>query len=121
MDLLGSILGSMDASKPPPPSEKEKLLKKKQKELAAKMEEKHREAKLKFRTKVETQINDFLKKENEKTLKFSAMDQYHRSVVHDVSEIAGLVTYSFGEEDVDRHIQVGIREREEIDYNECYF
>eukprot|EP00090_Calanus_glacialis_P030833 TRINITY_DN5016_c0_g1_i2.p1 TRINITY_DN5016_c0_g1~~TRINITY_DN5016_c0_g1_i2.p1 ORF type:complete len:221 (+),score=83.58 TRINITY_DN5016_c0_g1_i2:52-714(+) len=110
MDLLGSILGSMDASKPNPPSEKEKLMKKKQKELVSKMEEKHREAKLKFRTKVETQINDFLKKENEKTLKFSAMDQYHRSVVHDVSEIAGLVTYSFGEEDVDRHIQVWKKE-----------
>ena len=107
MDLLGSILGSMDASKPPPPSEKEKVMKKKRKELAAKLEEKHKEAKLKFRTKVETQINDFLKKENEKTLKFSAMDKYHRSVIHDVVEIAGLVTYSFGEEDEDRHIQVG--------------
>ena len=107
MDLLGSILGSMDASKPPPPTEKEKVMKKKQKELAAKLEEKHREAKQKFRTKVETQVNDFLKNENEKTLKFSAMDKYHRSVVHDVAEIAGLVTYSFGEEDVDRHIQVG--------------
>ena len=107
MDLLGSILGSMDASKPPPPSDKERLMKKKQKELAAKLEEKHREAKLKFRTKVETQVNDFLKNENEKTLQFSAMDKYHRSVVHDVAEIAGLVTYSVGEEDVDRHIQVG--------------
>jgi len=110
MDLLGSILGSMDASKPPPPSEKEKVMKKKRKELAAKLEEKHKEAKLKFRTKVETQINDFLKNENEKTLKFSAMDKYHRSVVHDVTEIAGLVTYSFGEEDEDRHIQVWKKE-----------
>ena len=26
--------------------------------------------------------------------------------MHDVSEIAGLATHSFGEEDVDRHIQV---------------
>eukprot|EP00092_Neocalanus_flemingeri_P034049 GFUD01037028.1.p1 GENE.GFUD01037028.1~~GFUD01037028.1.p1 ORF type:complete len:230 (+),score=88.25 GFUD01037028.1:62-751(+) len=110
MDLLGSILGSMDASKPKPPSEKERLMKKKQKELAAKLEEKHREAKLKFRTKVETQITDFLKQENGQTLKFSAMDNYHRSVVHDVAEIAGLVTFSFGEEDVDRHIQVWKKE-----------
>ena len=30
----------------------------------------------------------------------------HRSVVHDVAEIAGLATFSFGEEDEDRHIQV---------------
>merc|ERR1712059_129082 len=33
-----------------------------------------------------------------------------RSVVHDVAEIAGLATYSFGEEDIDRHIQVWKKE-----------
>ena len=31
MDLLGSIMGTMDKAKPAPPSEKEKQLKKKQK------------------------------------------------------------------------------------------
>ena len=35
-----------------------------------------------------------------------------RSVVHDVSEIAGLSTHSFGEEDVDRHIQVCVKDRQ---------
>ena len=29
-----------------------------------------------------------------------------RSIIHDVAEVAGLVTFSFGEEDVDRYIQV---------------
>ena len=112
MDLLGSIMGSMDASKPkaPPMSEKEKLQKKKQKEMLAKIEEKERQAKLNFRTKIETRINEFLKKDNDKTLKFEAMDKYHRSVVHDVSEVAGLVSHSFGEEEVDRHIQVWKKE-----------
>ena len=38
------------------------------------------------------------------------MDKYHRSVVHDVTEVAGLVSYTFGEEDVDRHIQVWKKE-----------
>ena len=95
-------------------------MKKKQKEMAAKMEEKHREAKQKFRSKVESQINEFLKKENEKTLKFSAMDQYHRSVVHDVAEIAGLVTYSIGEEDVDRHIQVDFTVEEMCMNDDCF-
>ena len=37
-----------------------------------------------------------------------------RSVVHDVSEIAGLSTHSFGEEDVDRHIQVCVKERQQL-------
>ena len=106
MDLLGSIMGSMDASKPPPQSEKERLKKKQQKEYAVKLEEKQRQAKQKFRTKIETNINDFLKRDNDKTLRFEPMDKYHRSVVHDVAEVAGLVTYSFGEEDVDRFSQV---------------
>lgn len=110
MDLLGSILGSMDKSKPAPPTEKEKLLKKKQKELAAKMEEKQKEAKFKFRSKIEEMINSFLKDDEQRTHKFPVMDKYQRSVVHDVSEIAGLATYSFGEEDVDRHIQVWKKE-----------
>merc|ERR1712025_526963 len=90
--------------------EKEKLQKKKQKEMFAKIEEKERQAKLNFRTKIENKINEFLKKDNDKTLKFEAMDKYHRSVVHDVSEVAGLVSHSFGEEDVDRHIQVWKKE-----------
>jgi len=103
-------MGSMNAAKPAPISEKEKLQKKKQKEMYAKLEEKQRQAKLKFRTKIETQINEFLKKENDRTIKFEPMDKYSRSVVHDVSEVAGLVSHSFGEEDVDRHIQVWKKE-----------
>jgi len=103
-------MGSMDASKPAPMTEKEKQKKKQQKEMVAKIEEKERKAKLNFRNKIETKINDFLKKENDKTLKFGPMDKYHRSVVHDVTEVAGLVSYTFGEEDVDRHIQVWKKE-----------
>ena len=42
-----------------------------------------------------------------KFVKISRNENFvYRSVVHDVSEIAGLATHSFGEEDVDRHIQV---------------
>ena len=78
MDLLGSIMGSMDKAKPAPPTEKEKQLKKKQKEFEAKLEEKHKAAKLKFRSKVEEQINSFLKDDQQKTLKFAAMDKYQR-------------------------------------------
>ena len=34
------------------------------------------------------------------------MDKFQRSIVHDVADVAGLVGYSFGEEDVDRYMQV---------------
>ena len=47
------------------------------------------------------------------------MAKYFRSVLHDVSEIAGLVGHSFGEEDVDRHVVVWKKEftptEEELD------
>ena len=32
-----------------------------------------------------------------------------RSIIHDVAEVAGLVSFSFGEEDVDRYIQVHLK------------
>jgi len=110
MDLLGSIMGSMDKAKPAPPSEKEKMMKKKKKEFEAKLEEKQKADKLKFRSKIEEKINNFLKDDKLKTFKFPIMDKFQRSVVHDVSEIAGLATHSFGEEDVDRYIQVWKKE-----------
>ncbi len=34
---------------------------------------------------------------------------FYRSIIHDVAEIAGLTSFTFGEEDLDRHIQVGLR------------
>ena len=87
MDLLGSILGSMD--KPPPPSAKDKAMKKKQTEIAKKIEEKEKAANQKFRAKVEDKINSFVKDDNKKSYKFPPLDKYHRSIIHDVAEIAG--------------------------------
>ena len=89
-------MGSMDKSKPAPPSEKEKLLKKKKKvyslfgtksqfnlfsqEYEAKLEERQKAEKLKFRSKIEEKINAFLKDDKSKTLKFPAMDKFQRWV-----------------------------------------
>ena len=39
-------------------------------------------------------------------LKFEAMDKLWRSIIRDVSDVAGLAGYSFGEEGVDRHTVV---------------
>lgn len=108
MDLLGSILGSMD--KPPQATEQERKLKKKQKEIALKMTAKEKQLKQKFREKIESQISNFLREGDQKTHKFPAMDNYQRSIVHDVAEINGLVSFSFGEEEVDRYIQVWKKE-----------
>jgi len=108
MDLLGSILGSMD--KPPQASEKEREARKKEKEMSEKLHAKEKELKLKFRDKTEEKIKLFLTDEQEKTVKFSPMDKYHRSIIHDVADVAGLVAFSFGVEDEDRYIQVWKKE-----------
>jgi len=108
MDVLGSILGSMD--KPPQISEAERQQKKKQRELALKHQANEKEMKQKFREKIEERINAFLRDGDSKFLKFETMDKFQRSIVHDVADVAGLVAYSFGEEDVDRYMQVWKKE-----------
>lgn len=91
-DFLGSILGSMAA--PPRASEKEIAERKKAREMAKKLEEKNKQDSKEFRLKVEKRIDEFLKlpigDEKNRRLIMETMPKYHRSVVHDVAEIAGL-------------------------------
>lgn len=108
MDLLGSILNSMD--KPPTISDKQKALMKKQKEEYQKHQKAESEKLKVFREKVEEKINKFLQNDVAKEYKFPPMDQIHRSIIHDVAEIANVWAYSFGEEGVDRHIVIFKRE-----------
>jgi len=59
-----------------------------------------------FRQKVEEKINKFQQDDKAKEYKFPAMDQIHRSIIHDVAEVASVLAYSFGEEGVDRYIMI---------------
>ncbi|XP_076633686.1 sperm-associated antigen 7 homolog [Colletes latitarsis] len=108
MDLLGSILNSMD--KPPTISDKQKALMKKQKEEYQKHQRAEAEMLKVFREKVEGKINKFLQDDVAKEYKFPPMDQIHRSIIHDVAEVANVWAYSFGEEGIDRHIMIFKRE-----------
>ncbi|XP_076167927.1 sperm-associated antigen 7 homolog isoform X1 [Ptiloglossa arizonensis] len=108
MDLLGSILNSMD--KPPAISDKQKALMKKQKEEYQKHQKAEAEKLKVFREKVEGKINKFLQDDVAKEYKFPPMDQIHRSIIHDVAEVANVWAYSFGEEGIDRHIMIFKRE-----------
>ncbi|XP_031638301.1 sperm-associated antigen 7 [Contarinia nasturtii] len=104
MDLLGSILNSMD--KPPEIDEKRKEQMKKQKEQVEKQQEYEKREMAKFRAYCEERVNRFIKDENRKFLQFQPLNRFYRSIVHDVSQIAGLTAMSFGIEDVDRYIVV---------------
>ncbi|XP_063989544.1 sperm-associated antigen 7 homolog [Diachasmimorpha longicaudata] len=108
MDLLGSILNSMD--KPPTVSDKQKALIKKQREEHEKRQKAEADRLKKFREQVEHKINKFLKDENLKEYKFAPMEKVYRTIVHDVAEVASVWAYSFGEEGIDRHIMLFKRE-----------
>ncbi|XP_046850414.1 sperm-associated antigen 7-like [Xenia sp. Carnegie-2017] len=104
MDLLGSILNNMDV---PPTSKADKVLKKNLKEQKEAMEKIQAKEKLKrdeFRSEVEKKVNELMKDPNQTYFKYPPMDKIERSIIHDVAEIAGITSYSFGEEDIDRHI-----------------
>ncbi|XP_044007501.1 sperm-associated antigen 7 isoform X2 [Aphidius gifuensis] len=108
MDLLGSILKSMD--KPPQISDKQKALIKKQREDHAKFQKIEAEKHKRFREQVEETVGKFLKNGNAKEYKFPPMDQVHRSIVHESAEVASVLAYTFGEEGVDRYIIIFKRE-----------
>jgi len=111
MDLLGSILGGMDALPKKAVDEHTKKRVEEAKEKAIKFKEDERKKKAQFRTKMEARINKFLQgPSDERKLQFETMNKVLRSIVHDVAETGGLSAYSFGEEDVDRHIQVWKKE-----------
>ena len=82
---------------------------KKAKEMAKTLDEKQREATKTFRLKVEKKINDFVLDKDgtgSMRLQLPPMSIVERQVVHDVAEIAGLIAHSFGEEGVDRHVEL---------------
>ncbi|XP_046615298.1 sperm-associated antigen 7 homolog [Neodiprion virginianus] len=108
MDLLGSILNSMD--KPPSVSDKQKALMKKQREEIEKRQIVEAEKLKVFREKVEEKINKFLQNGAARECKFQPMEQVYRSIIHDVAEVANVLAYSFGMEGIDRYIIIFKRE-----------
>ncbi|CAG9838957.1 unnamed protein product [Diabrotica balteata] len=104
MDLLGSIMNSMD--KPPSLSEKEKQLKKKRKEEIERRQNEEKEKLKRFKDRVEAKLLSHFKDTSNLTLKFEPMDQICRSIVHELAEACGLLSFAFGIDGVDRYIRV---------------
>ncbi|XP_041761155.1 sperm-associated antigen 7 homolog [Anopheles merus] len=94
MDLLSSILGSMD--RPPSKQQKDTNIYEKQRKDYECVKNRQREDLNRFRTYVEERLGRFIKDENLHNVEFQSMDKVHRSIVHDVSETAGLTGMSFG-------------------------
>ncbi|CAH1240025.1 SPAG7 [Branchiostoma lanceolatum] len=103
-DLLGSILSSME--KPPTIGEEEKKKAKKQREQLEKLQAQEKAAKSKFRKRIVDEVNKFINDSSRTRHKFEAMDKMARTIVHDVVEVAGLTSFSFGEDENDRYVML---------------
>ncbi|CAL8399745.1 unnamed protein product [Boreogadus saida] len=104
-DLLGSILSSME--KPPTVGDKES--RRKAREQAArmkKMQEDEKRKKADFRKKIEKEVSDFIQDSTQPKRKYSTMGKIERSIIHDVAEVAGLASFSFGEDEESRYVML---------------
>ncbi|XP_023214096.1 sperm-associated antigen 7 homolog [Centruroides sculpturatus] len=79
MDLLGSILNSMD--KPPTIKNEQKELLKKQKEQMIKRQAADKANLKRFREQIEKRITEFIKDSSMQKFKFEPMDKVSRSIV----------------------------------------
>ncbi|XP_041377700.1 sperm-associated antigen 7-like [Gigantopelta aegis] len=108
MDLLGSILGSME--KPPTIDDKEKKRAKAQKALVEKQQLKEKQKLDEFREKMQKRIHEFIKDAAQPKLKFEPMEKVFRALIHDIADVAGLTSFSFGIEEEDRYVMIWKKE-----------
>uniref|UniRef100_A0A8C7EV02 Sperm associated antigen 7 n=1 Tax=Neovison vison TaxID=452646 RepID=A0A8C7EV02_NEOVI len=104
-DLLGSILSSMEK----PPSLGDQESRRKAREQAArlkKLQEQDRQQKAEFRKRMEKEVSDFIQDSGQVKKKFQPMNKIERSILHDVVEVAGLTSFSFGEDDECRYVMI---------------
>ncbi|KAG9338996.1 hypothetical protein JZ751_024394 [Albula glossodonta] len=97
-DLLGSILSSME--KPPTVGDQES--RRKAREQAARMKKMQEDEKKK-------------KAEFRKRRKYDPMGKIERSILHDVAEVAGLTSFSFGEDEESRYVMIFKKEQAALD------
>jgi hypothetical protein len=106
-DLLGSILGSMEK---PPVVDSEKKKAREQKALLEKLQQQEKDKLSRFRAQIQKCINEFVKDGSQEKHKFEVMDKVCRAIVHEVADVAGLASFSFGQEEVDRCVIVWKKE-----------
>ncbi|KAL8597672.1 hypothetical protein ACOMHN_012639 [Nucella lapillus] len=108
MDLLGSILGSME--KPPSIGGAERKKAQAQRKLVEKQREAEKNKLAEFREKIQKRIHEFIKNGDQQKFKFEIMEKVYRSIVHEVADVAGLASFSFGLEEEDRYVMLWKKE-----------
>ncbi|XP_034992458.1 sperm-associated antigen 7 [Zootoca vivipara] len=104
LDLLGSILSAMEP--PPALGDREAKRAKEQTAQLKKLQEQEKKQKVEFRKRMEKEVSDFIQDSSQTKKKFRPMNKIERSILHDVVEVAGLTSFSFGDDEESRYIMV---------------
>ncbi|KAI0219957.1 Sperm-associated antigen 7 [Lamellibrachia satsuma] len=107
-DLLGSILGSMQ--KPPGLGDAERKKAREQQKQFEKLKEQEKEKLNKFRLQIQKKINGFIKDGQQQNMRLEPMEKVWRAIVHEVADVAGLTSFSFGQEEIDRYVMLWKKE-----------
>lgn len=87
--------------------------KKKMKEQKVRIE-KHQQAEKKkladFREKITKRIHEFVKDGSKQKYSFETMDKVYRAIVHEIADVAGMTSFSFGHEEEDRYVMLWKKE-----------
>ncbi|XP_032942695.1 sperm-associated antigen 7 [Catharus ustulatus] len=105
LDLLGSILSSMER----PPAAADGETRRRAREQAARMkklQEQDKRQKVEFRKRMEQEVSQFIQATGEPRRRFQPMNKIERSILHDVAEVAGLTSFSFGDDEDSRYVMV---------------
>ncbi|XP_014444575.1 sperm-associated antigen 7 isoform X1 [Tupaia chinensis] len=71
-----------------------------------KLQEQEKQQKVEFRKRMEKEVSDFIQDSGQIKKKFQPMNKIERSILHDVVEVAGLTSFSFGEDDECRYVMI---------------
>lgn len=71
-----------------------------------KLQEQDKQQKVEFRKRMEKEVSDFIQDSGQIKKKFQPMNKIERSILHDVVEVAGLTSFSFGEDDDCRYVMI---------------
>nr|XP_056719560.1 sperm-associated antigen 7 [Euleptes europaea] len=104
LDLLGSILRSMEP--PPAMGDREARRAREQKAQLKKLQEQEKRQKVEFRKRMEEVVSGFIQDSSQTKKKFQPMNKVERSILHDVVEVAGLTSFSFGEDEDSRYVMM---------------
>ncbi|MBN3301458.1 SPAG7 protein, partial [Amia calva] len=71
-----------------------------------KMQEEEKKKKVEFRKRMEKEVSDFIQDSSLQKKRYAPMGKIERSILHDVVEVAGLTSFSFGEDEESRYVMI---------------